>query len=1040
MKGVILWAALFVVVGSSAAQADPVTTAISVVTTWLAAHPIAAAVLRIAIGVVMSAVAKAKARKAAGDSGGIRTDVTLVGGDNSDTFILGRYATAGAFACPPISRGDNNRILTCVVDVAGLPGHTLNTVYVDGQAVEFDGPLTHGQKRKSLAESFGGLIEITYFDGSQTTAPAHMLEHYAAHPDFPWDAEMIGRGRCYAILEFTADQDIFPGIPELLFDVQGLPMLDRRTGVAGQTENLARLSERVLFGVPFPDGSHWGGGADEEDLPLSQWAAAMNECDMAIEKADGGTEPQFRGGFEVRIADDQPAEVLERLIDACGGDLAEECGVWHVRVGPPALPSFFLTDGDLIHSKPSDLDRFPGLAETVNGLSIKFPNPDAIWAISEAEQVLRPDLEAEDDGRRLHDSLNLSACPYPLQVQRVGKAYVADSRRFRKHRFSLPPDAGWLPPLATISWTSERNQYTGKLFQIEKKQTNVFDLNSAVGVRETNPADNAWSPADELPVAFVQPKFNRPPLFALNDLMLTPGVVKRSDGGVVLPAIAVTGVPDFLEAVEWRVTIDGAYVAQGRSFVEGGAFHVSGELSPDQEYEVEFRPVGNGVAWSDRYTAKTGLARPGVVSGVSVAVFYREIPAGLFARVEWTPAQGVPAIGYRVEVTEQNGTRRHVRDVLDPFAEIQLTGAEVGDMTVHVAALGHMANSAFKDFGFSIQDAIRFPGAVSDFRVSIFQDQAQLRWGRASGAVSHYHIRHLRGASGGWNDAVDIDTDIPGRSATVPALPGRYLIKAVGVYGEYSRVHSEVSSTIVGLAGYNVVKDVALHPGFDGVLDTGLEKTVNGLRLGPAVPGGPVVGEALFSSSVVTDLGAPVVSRVTATVDGFGYDFGRTWDKWGPWSEVGSWAGDVDGTWQIRLQISTTQDDPNDPAAVWTDWAELLAGDYLARAYRYRVLFRSLDPDASAVLRAVSVQIDVPDRITEGADVVCPAAGVYVPFDPPFMEKPAISVDGQGLPQGWRSVRSNASREGFHQRFVNSSGYGIACTFDYIAKGYGRLA
>jgi hypothetical protein len=449
--------------------------------------------------------------------------------------------------------------------------------------------------------------------------------------------------------------------------------------------------------------------------------------------------------------------------------------------------------------------------------------------------------------------------------------------------------------------------------------------------------------------------------------------------------------------------------------------------------------------------------RPQPPQNLSVEVYFREVPAGLVASVSWERAGASPIAAYRLELTDANGVRSHVRDLPAQSFDIPLSGTEASAMTVHVAAENHLGlRSDFANASFTVQDVLRVPDNVEDFRIRVLGDQAHLTWAKGKPTVSHYHIKHLPpGAPGGWNEAVDIERDIPTRTATVPALPGRYLIKAVSIFGEYSPDATVAQSNITALSGYNVVREVALHPEFAGLLEPGLYRTERGVQLLSDSPWadwptwaetgiwayqGNVADGAVFTSSDVTDLGASMTSRVTATVDGYGLDLGEWWSDWGLWSDVGLWAGDVDGTWRIRLQVSTTEDDPAGSAPVWSEWSDLLAGDYLARAFRFRVIFASSDVKVSAVLRALSVQIDVPDRIVEGADLTCPAAGIYVPFAPPFLEKPAIAVDGQGLPVGVRSVRTGADAAGFHQRFVDDQGNGVACTFDYIAKGYGRLA
>ena len=98
--------------------------------------------------------------------------------------------------------------------------------------------------------------------------------------------------------------------------------------------NPAVMAYNILRGIDLPNGDVWGGEADVEDLPVSVWAAAMNECDIDVPRAEGGTEPQYRAGFEVFL-DQEPAAILDKLLAACSGEVVEDGGTRHVRVGPP---------------------------------------------------------------------------------------------------------------------------------------------------------------------------------------------------------------------------------------------------------------------------------------------------------------------------------------------------------------------------------------------------------------------------------------------------------------------------------------------------------------------------------------------------------------------------------------------------------------------------------------------------------------------------------------------------------------------------------
>ncbi|UWR40250.1 DUF1983 domain-containing protein [Phaeobacter inhibens] len=613
MKHLFLAALILFLASSGPADAAEVIIAIKAVAAFVGSlGVVGSALLQLAIGSAMSMIAKSKMRKAQGQNSGIQTEVTLTGGTNSESFILGYYGTAGTWVCPPLSRGDRLKVLTFVIDLAGMPGHSLEDVFVNGEKLKLDGKIKHGKTVTSKPDSFKGLVTVTYFDGSQTKAPVMMQRNYGTDPDFPWTAEMVGRGRCYVIVEFTHDAKVFSGLPRMRFGLRGLPLLDPRVGEVVQSDNLALLAYSVLRGFEFPDGTRWGGEASLADLPLSVWAAAMNEADRLIDTKDDHEEPQFRGGFEIKIAETEPAEVLERFMDACTGDLAEEGGTWYVRMGAPQVPSAFLTDHDLIVDAPMSLTPFAGLADSMNSLTLKYPNPSIAWEVSEAERILRPELEAQHEGRRLSEDLSLSACPFPLQVQRVGKAYIEDAQRDVLHSFTLPPDFAHLPPLSVISWTSEHNEYDGKHFSIEKKVIHPHDLLASVEVREVDPADHSWSTDDELPVPDGVTQLTPPVLFILNGVRVAPVDILDSDGNPRRAAIEVSQIP-IVEGVEWRVfDFAGTRIADGVAMDVGDTFLITQGILPGHTYFVSLRVADEvNVDWSAWYEVNTNDVRLG---------------------------------------------------------------------------------------------------------------------------------------------------------------------------------------------------------------------------------------------------------------------------------------------------------------------------------------------------------------------------------------------------------------------------------------------
>jgi hypothetical protein len=262
-----------------------------------------------------------------------------------------------------------------------------------------------------------------------------------------------------------------------------------------------------------------------------------------------------------------------------------------------------------------------------------------------------------------------------------------------------------------------------------------------------------------------------------------------------------------------------------------------------------------------------------------------------------------------------------------------------------------------------------------------------------------------------------------------------------------------VQSSITSLAGVNVVLTIAEQPAFTGLRSPGVLIRGGSLQLGsvatlvdwPALAHvgaigdfGPVAvsGEYAFADQV--DLSEVYISRITSRLAFFGFQTTNILGSWPVLAQLGPLSGSDPDASSAVLQVRTTPDDPADVAAVWSVWSDFIVGDYTARGLEFRVIFSSFAAGVSVRASEVSVEIDMPDRVEGGEDVICPPGGVYITFAPAFKARPAISADGQELTTGARSIRTNVTRAGFHQKYVDAAGVDLSCSFDWVAKGYGR--
>lgn len=569
----------------------------------------------------LSALSRALQKKPKFEQPGLTTEATQTGGTDPQAFIVGRYATGGQLVAPPMTHGSAggtpNAYLTYVIAVSDIPGVTLSKVFIDGN-VTTNGATVHPDYGTPLViKGVADKCWLKFHNGTQTAADPMLLAKYNAHPQRPWTSDMVGTGTAYAILTFRFDRELFKGFPSMRFELGSIPLYDPRKdptmGGAGtqswsnpatwtQTGNPAVIIYNILRGVSLPGGDVWGGGWGAGDLPIAVWATAMNACDRPVTLAAGGSEPAYRAGFEIAV-DREPAEIIEELLKTCAGRITDVGGLMKIVVGAPGVAVKGITDDDIIVTDEQSHAIFPSLAQTHNGVHATFPDPSALWESRDAPP--RYDAVAEAaDGRRLVATVALPACPWPIQVQRLMKGWINEERRFRRHQLVLPPDAAILEPLDTISWTSARNGYSAKMFEVVEIAHDPVSLLQAMSLREIDPTDYDWNETLELPWVAPVTGSNLPspqvvPLFdalgiALDDATGTP---RR-------PAIILTwngANQDDVSALEYELRRQGGtQVMSGATLsVAAGRHVISAGILPDTIYEVRGRFIApRPVLWT----------------------------------------------------------------------------------------------------------------------------------------------------------------------------------------------------------------------------------------------------------------------------------------------------------------------------------------------------------------------------------------------------------------------------------------------------------
>lgn len=645
MLRLLLVAGVAVLCATAPAEAGPVATAVAAVAKVfgaggaLAAGTFAGTIARLAVSLAASAVsrrlAERKLAKQRAEARGVRSEFTSSGGLEPLTFVVGRYATRGRLVAPPMSRpwgsGQSADWLTHVIALSDVPGVRLLRVAVDGRWVDLDG------SGNPVQGPLNGLFNLAFWDGHQTVADPFLIAEFGADPERPWQPDMVGRATSYVRTICRFDDQAWRGDPQFLFELAGVPLYDPRldstVGGSGPqrwadptswafTANPKVIHYNILRGITVPGHGVWGGRVRPEDLPLDVWFAAMNACDLTVQ-GPAGPEPAFRFGYEISVAD-EPAEICELIDRCCRGQTAEIGGVWKTRAGGAGLPVFFFTDDDVLVSQPQELDPFRPLDAVANALTAAWVDPDLLWEGRSTPPLSSPAFELADgllehDGtgwvrrpRRLLRELALPGVIHRGQADRVVAAEHRDLRRDLTHELTLPPEAIALEPLDVVSWTSVRNGYTGNLFEVVSTAQPTRVLRARVGLREVDPNDDAFDPAQYLTAAAasVTPQRDLPDLAAPGAPTPTERLYVTRSGAfqVAVDLIAAPSASAAVAAYRWQrlangVWLDEALTAEPRAELLDV---VPGPLS----VRVRAETAGRVSAWVATETMTIGAAAP----------------------------------------------------------------------------------------------------------------------------------------------------------------------------------------------------------------------------------------------------------------------------------------------------------------------------------------------------------------------------------------------------------------------------------------------
>jgi len=359
----------------------------------------------------------------------------------------------------------------------------------------------------------------------------------------------------------------------------------------------------------------------------------------------------------------------------------------------------------------------------------------------------------------------------------------------------------------------------------------------------------------------------------------------------------------------------------------------------------------------------------------------------------------------------------------------------------------------------TIVGAIEPPSDVTDFSCNIVGQEAHLSWTQISDLdLAFYQIRYATETDGtaDWQNSVNLVSKVsrPGTSISVPARAGTYLIKAFDKLGNASSNATAIISNVTDVVNHNAVATQSEHPTFAGTLtntvitDNAIEldsselfdaasgnfdaETTRFFDSGVANADFFASGNYLFAN--VIDIGAKHTVRITASLTQSSDNPDDLFDnRSGLFDSASSnFDGDTPANCDAHLEIATSDDN-----STYTSFQGFVIGNYTARYLKFRVILTSTDLASTPVVSAVTVTVDMPDRIFSGNDIVSGTSTKTVTFTNPLKsDSYAVGITGENMATGDFFTVSNKTVNGFDVLFKNSSGTNVSRTFDFIAKGF----
>ena len=893
--------------------------------------------------------------------------------------IYGERLVGGTRVFLETSGTDNQYLYGAMVLCEGEI-NAITEIQVNDSVVTFSGSFADGVQITSNDSKLGTTFVLQPFYGTDSQSASSLLTTLTS-----WTSNHKLSGLCYIAFRFTWDSDKYTNIPTIKVKVQGKKVSTYDSG--GNETTGVYSTNPVWCLLDFLRNTRYGKGIDINDIDISSFYSASQIAVTQVTPYSGASDINLFDCNAVINTNKKIIDNVKVFLKGMRGLMPYVQGKFKLLIESTGTATFTLNEDNIIGGIKLESER---KNEKYNRVLINYVNPEKNYQV---DTVVYPETDAEhqtlktaDDGFLQEGNIVLDTITSPYQALEFGKIILNRSRNNLKLGLTANYESLDLAIGDIVNVTSTILGMTNKPFRVSGMSLNS-NFTASLSLQEHQ---DSWYTFDEKTQVATVPDTSFPDPFTVQppaSISLADDLVEYNDGTVITRLLITVG-------------------ASTDQFVDDYEIEVKQTLDKD----------GNAVVDDYRIVSQGKALEYQLINAIDGATYE-------------VRARGINSLG--VKSTYVTGTHKVI-------------------------------------------GATEPPANVSEFSISLIgSDQMQLSWLPVADLdVESYEIRYQKVSSGSqWFNSTDL-VRVPRRSANSVILnridpPFTLSIKAIDKLGNESLEPAFITSSNVSAQGYKVISSISEHPDFSGGFTNTFKRTETGTASGDNVITLDTISKFDDGIGNFADINANYVFE-TGGIDkniissGY-YDFVNTFTL--PFV--------YDATFKIQLDM--VSDDPYDlfdfgrnetlfenakapfdgnlPTNAGTNIqigaSETSLGDitnytsvaqqgtFKGKYFKFRARLISLNNQARALVKGLTVSLNLQNRQETGDDVASGVGTYNVTFTNPFYANPNINVTAQNMATGDYFVVANKSTTGFDITFYDSTNTAISRTFDYQAQGYG---